>query len=302
MSANVDVNRDHPDAPPQSPKEVWIVLRDAVVAWNNDKAMRLAAAMAMYTLLSLAPLLVISIRVTGVLLSEEAASRQVERQVRAYLGPQGASAVNDMVASAGRHEEGVWATALSLGILLFTASGLFVELREALNAIWGIDPRYSTGWWSLVRDRLLSFGMILAVGLLLLISQVVTTTLTGLSEFVLGEVGWIAVVADLVVSTLVITALFAAVFRFLPDARVGWRYVWAGAAVTAVLFKIGQYLQALYFTYGATASLYGAAGSFVVVMLWVYYSGWILFFGAELIKAYAHRRGVPILPTQTPPP
>ena len=264
--------------------------------------MRLAAAMAMYTLLALAPLLVISIKVTGLILSEEAATRQVERQVQNHLGPRGAAAVNDMVESAARHEAGLLATLLSLVFLLFTASGLFIELREALNAIWGIDPRYSTGWWSLVRDRLLSFGMVLAVGLLLLVSQVVTTALTTLTEYSLGDAGWVSVVADLIVSTLVIAVLFAAVFRFLPDARVGWRYVWAGAAVTAILFKVGQYLQALYFTYVATESVYGAAWSFVVVMLWVYYSGWTLFFGAELIKAYAHRRGVPILATPTPPP
>jgi membrane protein len=148
----------------------------------------------------------------------------------------------------------------------------------------------------MVRERLLSVGMVLAIGFLLLLSQVVSTVLTVLGEYVLGNEGWLAVVVDLLASTLVITVLFGLIFRYLADARPGWGDVLFGSVVTAVLFKLGQYALALYFTYGSTASTYGAAGSFVVVMLWVYYSCWILFYGAELIQEYVRMRSREIPP------
>jgi membrane protein len=182
-------------------------------------------------------------------------------------------------------------------MLLFTASGVFLELRASLNALWGIDAQSSSGVWGFVRERLLSLGMVFVIGFLLLVSQVVTTSLTVLSEYV-GGAGWAAVVIDLLTSTLVITLLFALLFRVLPDAHLSWREALVGAVVTAVLFKVGQYLQALYFTYGSTASAYGAAGSFVVVLLWVYYSCWILFYGAELIQEYARMHGRRIAPAE----
>jgi membrane protein len=277
-------------------RDFWRVIYQAGVMWDKDNAMRLSAAVAMYTLLALAPLLVMAIKVVGLILSEKAAGREVNRQVEGFFGPRAAAAVEDMVIAAAKSESGTVPTLISLGILLFTASGVFVELRGALNAIWGIDPKVRRGLVGLIRERLLSFGMVLGVGFLLIVSQIVTTTLTSLSEYAFEGTKWATVVSDLVASTLVITLLFAVLFRFLPDARVGWRYLTAGAFVTAVLFKIGQYLQALYFAHVATQSVYGAAGSFVVVMLWVYYSSWILLYGAELIKAYAHLHGLDILP------
>jgi membrane protein len=272
------------------------LLWDAGRAWRKDNVMRLSAAVAMYSILSLSPLLVITIKVMGIVLEEQAASRQVERQVQDFLGPRGAAAVNDMLVEAGKDGAGVWATVVSVGFLLFTASGVFVEFRDAMNALWGIDPRRNSAWWSILKERLLSVGMVLAVGFLLLVTQVLTTVLTVLSEYLAGGAGWASVTIDFLTSMALLTALFALLFRFLPDARVGWGYVLAGAAVTAVLFKIGQFLQALYFAHGTTASLYGAAGSFVVVLLWVYYSCWIVFYGAELIQVYARRRGERLIP------
>ena len=277
-------------------RELFGMLVEAGVEWRKDNAMRLSAAMAMYTILSLAPLLVITVKVVAVVLSEQAATRQVERQVQAFLGPKGAAAVNDMVAAASQPGSGVLATLVSLGILLFTASGVFAELRDSLNAIWGVAPDSGSGVWAAVRERLLSIGMVFVIGFLLLVSQFITVTLTALSEYVLGGAGWAVVVIDLLVSTLVITLLFAVLFRFLPDVRLGWRDVLLGSFVTAVLFKIGQYLLSLYFTYVSTGSAYGAAGSFVVVLLWVYYAGWILFYGAELIQVRVRRQGREIAP------
>jgi membrane protein len=277
-------------------RELAGMLVEAGVEWRKDNAMRLSAAMAMYTILSLAPLLVITIKVAAVVLTEEAASRQVSRQVRAFLGPKGAAAVEDMVAAASQPGSGVLATLLSVGILLFTASGVFAELRDSLNAIWGVAADSGSGVWAAVRERLLSIGMVFVIGFLLLVSQFVTTALTVLSEYFVGAAGWAAVATDLFVSTLIITLLFAMLFRFLPDVRIGWRDVFLGSFVTAVLFKIGQFLLTLYFTYVSTGSAYGAAGSFVVVLLWVYYSGWILFYGAELIQVRVRREGREIAP------
>ncbi len=288
---------DKPAAPHRpSSRKLGPMFVEAGTAWYENNAMRLSAAMALYTILSLAPLLVITIKVVSVVLTEEGAARQVDRQVRAFFGPKGAAAVEDMVQAASKPGSGWLATAISIGILLFTASGVFTELRDSLNAIWGVAAKSGGGIWAAVRERLLSIGMVFVIGFLLLVSQFVTVTLTALSEYVVGGAGWAAVVADLVASTVVITLLFAMVFKFLPDVRLSWRDVLLGSFVTAVLFKVGQFLLSLYFTYVSTGSAYGAAGSFIVVLMWVYYSGWILFFGAELIQAFVRHQGREIAP------
>lgn len=278
-------------------KNVWHLLSNAAKAWNQDNAMRLSAAVAMYTILSLSPLLVITIKVTALILSEKVATGQVHKQVEAFIGPVGAQAVEGMIVNTVRPGAGLAATLISIGILLFTASGVFNELRDSLNAIWGVEPKAGRGVWASIRDRLLSIGMVFVIGFLLLVSQVISVSLTVLSQYVIGNPGWVAVVVDLTVSTALIAALFAALFRVLPDAVLGWRDVLFGSVVTAILFKIGQYLQALYFTYVSTESAYGAAGSFIVVLLWVYYSCWILFYGAELIQERARLLGQTIEPS-----
>jgi len=260
----------------------------AGIAWDRDNVPRLSAAVAMYTILSLSPLLVVAIKIMALVLSEETAARLVQRQIEAFLGPVSGRTVEGMIADTIRPGAGMIATAISLVLLLVTASGVFNELRDALNAVWGIRPtKGGQGIRAVLRHRLLSVAMVFVVGFLLLVSQVLSVALIVMSEYVLGGPGWVAVAADAVASGVVITILFAILFRVLPDSRLGWRDVLFGAVVTAILFKVGQYLQALYFTYGTTASLYGAAGSFVVVLLWVYYSCWVLFYGAELIRERA---------------
>lgn len=278
-------------------RSVGQLLYRAGVAWNRDNVMRLSAAVAMYTILSLSPLLVITIKVLALVLGEEAAGGHVRRQVEAFLGPLGGKAVEGMLADTLRPGAGVLATAVSVGFLLFTASGVFNEVRDSLNAVWGVAPKSGRGIWAVLRDRLLSVGMVFVIGFLLLVSQVISVALTVMSEHVLGDAGWVVVAVDLLVSTVVVAALFAALFRVLPDVRLSGRDVLFGSAVTAVLFKVGQYVQALYFAHGTTASLYGAAGSFVVVLLWVYYSCWILFYGAELIQERVRMLGRRIEPS-----
>jgi membrane protein len=278
-------------------KEAGLSLYRAGVRWSDDNAMRLAAAVAMYTILSLSPLLVITIKILSVVLQEDAAKKEVERQLAQFLGPDMGEAVRGMIAETVKPGAGVLATALSIGMLVFTASGVFTELRDSLNAIWGLAPRKGRGWLAAVRERFTSIGMVFVIGFLLLVSQVLTTVLTVLSEYVMGGPGWAAIVIDLAVSTLVVAVLFGMIFRFLPDAKLSWGDTVFGSVVTAILFKVGQYLLALYFAHSTTKSAYGAAGSFVVVLLWVYYSCWILFYGAELVQVRLNEQGRKVQPS-----
>jgi membrane protein len=221
------------------------------------------------------------------------ATQHVERQIEYLAGPTTAKAISAMVADATRPGSGVLATAISTVVLLFTASGVFAELQDALNTVWSVraQPSQKWQWWQMVRNRLLSMGMIFVIAFLLLVSQFITTALAFLTERATGEEGSFAYFVDFTASTIVITLLFACIFRFLPDVKMTWQDVLIGALLTAVLFKLGQYVLSLYFRFAATASAYGAAGSFVAVLLWVYYSCWILFFGAEFTKVFARHRG-----------
>jgi membrane protein len=276
----------------------WRLLRDAAAAWQRDNAMRLSAAVAMYTVLSIAPLLIITIKVLSLVLDEAAASGQVEQQLQQTLGPVGAKAVAEMITASSRPSAGLVATGISVVLLLVSASGFFSEIRVSLNYLWGVEKKEGGGLWKTVRERLLSVGMVFVIGFLLLVSQVLTTFLTAVSGYLGGGLGWLSIVADLVISTTCIAALFALLFRTLPNASLGWRESLVGAGVTAVLFKLGQYVQALYFAHASTESAYGAAGSFVVLLLWVYYSCWILFYGAELIQVYVKSRGERVAPSE----
>lgn len=291
-----------PTMPPvgvSSWRQTWTLLYRAGVAWDKDNAMRLAAAVAMYAILSLSPMLVITIKGLTLVLGQEAATQLIHRQVEGFLGPAGEQTVQSMITDTVKPDAGILASIISLAVVLFTASGVFYELRGSLNAIWNVAPKPQGGLLASLRKRALAFGMVLVLGALLLATMVFSTALIVVSEYLPGESSWFAVVIDIVASTLVVTILFGMIFRFLPDVRLTWREVLFGSLVTAVLFKLGQYAQALYFTYGSTASTYGAAGTFVVVLLWIYYSCWILFYGAELIQEHARMNGREIVPDDT---
>ena len=269
-------------------RELSLLLRKALASWSEDNAMRLSAAVAMYSILSLSPLLVITVKVVSTVFSEEVATIQVDRQMRALLGPVGARAAEDMIGETSKHGSGVVATTVSFFLLLVTASAVFAELQDALNTIWRVKAVPERGGWNhWFRNRILSIAMVFVIGFLLLISQMITTTLTLVSEKLTRGEGWASLVVDTATSLTLITILFAMLFRMLPDVKIKWRDVILGAFVTALLFKLGQYVLALYFKYGTTASAYGAAGSFVAILLWVYYSSWILLYGAEFTKVFA---------------
>jgi membrane protein len=268
------------------------LLKQTVEDWSEDKAMKLSAALALYAILSLAPLLVVSIKVLSMIFGQRAAAGQVQRQMSMLVGQAGSQAVQEMISNAAKPGAGMVATIVSLGIVLFSASGVFGELQDSLNTIWGVKPKPNQGVWATVKNRLLSVGMVFAIAFLLMVSLFVSTVLTTVTGSLLGEAGGVmAIATDAVVSVIVVSALMGMIFRVLPDVKLAWRDVFVGALLTGILFKLGQYGLGVYFKWGSSTSAYGAAGSFVAVLLWVYYSAWILFFGAEFTQVWAKQHG-----------
>jgi membrane protein len=281
------------------------MLRATFNSSMEDNALRLSAALAYYSIFSIAPLLVIAISMAGLVLGEEAVRGHLEPQLAGYLGAPAAQGVQALVKSASKPSEGWLGTAVGFGTLLLGASGVFGQLKDALNTIWEVKPRGGAGVRGFVRDRLLSFGMVLVIGFLLLTSLVLSTTIAALSGYIERLVGIPPVVGGLMtfaVSLSIVTLLFAFIFKVLPDARIEWRSVWIGAAVTALLFEIGKWGLGLYLGRESTASGFGAAGSVIVVLLWVYYASCILLFGAEFTQVYARETGHRILPAENAVP
>lgn len=269
--------------------------------WRADKAPRLAAALAYYTLFSIAPLLVIAIGMAGLLFGQEMAQSQVFASLQELIGERGADAIHTMIENTAKPRSGIIATAAGVVTLWFGASGVFNQLKDALNTIWGVTPKPGRGVWGVLKARLESFLLVLGIGFLLGLSLIANAVVATLVKFLShwlpgGAAVWQAV--DLLVSFAVITVLFAFLYKILPDVKVAWSDVWIGAAVTSGLFALGRYLIGLYLSRVGIASLYGAAGSLVVLLLWVYYSAQILLFGAEFTCVYANRYGSWVLPDE----
>jgi membrane protein len=266
------------------------LLKATAAGWVRDNAMRLSAALALYTILSLPPLLVITAKVIGVVIRDKDYVRsQLTAQIDALMGPQVALAAQPMLVAGSQPGGGTLATVFSTAVLVFSATGVFVELQDAMNTIWGVKPKPNQGVRDFVRTRLLSLAMVFGTGFLLLVSMCLTTAAVRLAAYVAGDQAWVALVLDPAVSLAVVTVLFAGTFKFLPDVKLAWRHVWGGGLLTAVLFTAGKYALAAYFGYAAPTSAFGAAGSLAAVMLWVYYSSFILFFGAEFTKVWSLR-------------
>ena len=271
--------------------------------WKEDHASRLAASLAYYTIFSLAPLLVIAIAVAGFIWEAEAVEAQVMAQIQGLVGVEGANFVADLIESASNRGEGSIATIIGIVTLLFGALGVFNELHNALNVIWEVKEEKTEGFLQAVKeaifDRFLSFSMVLGIGFLLLVSLVITAGLSATQE-VVGNTfpipEFFLQLINLIISIGVITLLFALIYKYLPDAEIPWRYVWMGAFVTAILFSLGKLAIGLYLGNSAIASSFGAAGSLVLLLVWIYYSAQILFFGAEFTQAYANKYGSKIPP------
>jgi membrane protein len=279
------------------PHGIVALLKESYTEWSKDKCMRLAAALAYYSLFSIAPLILITIGVVGAIYQDEAAQGRVSQQLSQVMGWEVAKSVETMVASAGQNSKG--ATLTGIVMLLVGASSVFGQLKEALNTIWEVKPKPGLGIMGFIRTRLLSFGIVLVIGFLMLISLLLTALVSAFSGWIQQNLGippFIAGALGIVVPFAVEVVLFASLFKLLPDAQVRWKNVWVGAAVTALLFEIGKSLLGWYLGRPSTASAFGAASAPVLVMLWVYYNSLILFFGAEFTEVYSRAKGQVIQP------
>ena len=279
------------------------LLRETFREWREDGANRLAAALAYYTTFSLAPLLVLVIAIAGLAGGREAAQTQTMAQVEDLLGADGREFIEGMIDSASQPETGLTATFIGAVTLLFGALGVFGELQNSLNTIWEVKPKPAKGWMDGVKRfivrRLLSFTMVVGIGFLLLASLVVSAVVSALGEYIGNRWPmadfWLSLI-NFVISFLVVTFLFAMIFKFLPEIKIAWKDVWLGAAVTSALFSLGKFLIGLYLGRSEVGNTFGAAGSLAILLIWVYYSAQILFFGAEFTQVYANRYGSKIVP------
>jgi membrane protein len=282
-------------------KETWQILKEAGNDWMDDRATRMAAALALYTLLSTAPLVLITIGIAGAIFGHDAASGALTNQLKDLVGAAGADVVKTTLKNGQQFGAGVWATVIGVAILLYGASSVFVELQDALNTMWNVKPKPGRAVWGFIRDRLLTFGMVIGAGFLLLVSLVVTTVLQAFGNYLgsfMPDMDLLLKFANFVLSFVVIAILFAMIFKYLPDVKITWRYVWFGAVITTALFTIGKYLIGFYLGRGTVTTPFGAAGSLVAFIVWTYYSGLILYFGAELTKVTARRAGDHIEPSE----
>jgi membrane protein len=283
-------------------KNFGSLLKRTFKQWSARDPFTDSAAIAYYTIFSLPGLLVIIVNLAGYFFGTDAVTSSVTGQIQGMIGESTASDVENILSKAGESSGTTIASILSVATLLFGATGVFYQVQQTLNKIWEVKPKPKQKILKLIKDRVFSFGLILVVGFLLLISLVLSAALAALSDWVAGNISEALLIVfkvlDIAVSVGIITLLFAAIYKFLPDAKVRWRDVWAGAFLTAVLFVIAKFALGVYFGKTDPGSVYGAAGSIVLIMLWVTYAGLILLFGAEFTQVYAYRKGKPIEPAE----
>ena len=272
-----------------SPKELWSLVKQSVNAWTEDRAASMGAALAYYTAFSIAPLLIIAISVAGLVFGRAAAQAAVVGQLQGLLGEAGGNAITEMLKSTADFGSSILAIVIGVGALILTATTAFVELQDDLDRIWKAKPRIGSGFVNLIRSRLLSFGMVLAIGFLLAVSLILSAAVAALGNSILGEAEVLLQAITFLGSFAVVTALFAMIYKVLPNVEIAWEDVWIGAAITALLFETGKVLIGLYIGKSSVASSFGAAGPFVALMLWIYYSTQIFLLGAEFTNAHAHR-------------
>lgn len=273
--------------------KAWHLLKSAANGYMADDCLSRGAAIAYYTVFSLAPVLVIIIAIAGLVFGEEAARGALVNEIGGLMGKQGATAIQSMIAGASSHHSGFLATGLGLVTLMITASGVFSEMQSALNIVWKAAP-HTGAVTHLVQVRLMSLGLVMALGFLLVVSLVVSTALSALDAWFGGLMpGWHLLMrgVNLLVSFVMIGVLFGSIYKALPDKKIAWGDVAVGAAATTVLFSIGKYLIGLYLGESSAASTFGAASTLAVVLLWIYYSSQIFLFGAEFTRAYAETHG-----------
>ncbi len=286
-------------------RSALVLLKEAFSEWKQDNASRLAASLAYYTTFSIAPLLLLIISIAGLFGGREAVHNEVMVQAQGLVGQEGKDFIESMLLSASQPNTGLLASAIGIVALLFGALGVFAELQSSLNTIWEVKPKpakdFKQGIGRYLRQRILSFSMVLAIGFVLLASLAVNAALSALGNLVWSTSGypvWLTQLINLAISFGIIMVLFALMFKFLPDAEIAWRDVWLGAAVTSLLFNLGKFAIGFYLGRSTVGSTFGAAGSLALILIWVYYSAQIFFFGAETTQVYANKFGSRIVPDE----
>jgi membrane protein len=285
-----------------SPGVIPELLKETCSAWYADRGPRLGAALAFYTLFSLAPLLIIIIAIAALGFGREAAYTQLVQQIEEFVGPEGSRVIQATIENTSRPSSGILATLIGLAMMFFGVTIVFGELQDALNTIWKVPSKPGRSLLiGLVRERSLSFATVLGIGILLLLSIVANTVLNAVmqifGDILPRQVDWLRTM-NFVFTFAVVTLLFAMLYKVLPDVKIAWGDVLIGAVVTALLFMVGKFLIELYLGYSSVASVYGAAGSLVIFLMWIYYSAQILYFGAEFTKVYAKRHARQIVPSE----
>lgn len=276
------------------PKSLFQMASTAFTSWKDDFASSMGAALAYYTVFSMAPLLIIVIAVAALIFGQDAAHAAIMDQARGMIGENGAKAIEGMLASAQEPKQGMLAGTLGILAVIIGATSVFAELETNLNRIWKVEPEKGSGVWDFFRKRLLSAGMVLAIGFLLIISLVISAAIAVWGKYWSGWFDGLEVLlhaANFLISVAVITVLFAMIYRFMPRVAIRWGDVWIGALVTSLLFSLGKFLIGLYIGKSGVESTYGAAGALVVLLVWVYYSAQIFLLGAEFTKVYAESHG-----------
>lgn len=284
-----------------TPKGIWSVLKKAFSGFSDDKVMKLSASLAYYTVFSIGPMIIVIIYVAGLIYGQEAVQGTIFGQIQGLVGASAAAQIQDMIKNAALQTDGSFAFVIGIVTLVIGATGVFAEIQDSINQIWNLKPKPKKGWLKMLQDRLLSFSVILSLGFILLVSLLINGILEILQDRLQARFPNLSVmviyIANLLITFLIISTLFAVIFKVLPDAIIKWKDVMTGAMVTAVLFMLGKFGITFYIGQSDVGGTYGAAGSLVVLLLWVYYSSVILYFGAEFTKAYAAKYGDPIHPS-----
>jgi membrane protein len=283
-------------------KDLGALFKTTFNEWNDKDPFRQSAVIAYYAIFSIPGLLVLIITIIGYFFGKDAVNQNIISQISSTMGVDTANQIKDMLSKAGQLKSSIWASIIGVIVLLVGATGVFVELQKTLNTIWKVEVVTQKGIWPILKARLFSFGLIIAVAFLLLISLVISTAIAAMSNWIKTDAAGLMETLfnflNFIFSLVVISMLFALMFKILPDAKIKWKHVWLGAIVTGLLFTIGKTALAFYFAKAQPASVYGAAGSIILILLWVSYSSMILFFGAEFTSAYATKYSGEIAPTK----
>lgn len=282
-------------------RKIGRLFRETFKEWQEDNASRIAAALAYYAVFSISPLLVIAIAIAGTFFGQQTAQDQITEQITALVGEDGVQPVLMALDNISQPEIRGVASLISVGVLLLGASGFFAQLQDALNTVWKVKPQPGQGIWIFIRKRVSSFLMVLAIGLLLILSLILSAVVSTLSKYQADYLpGWAILWEnlDFIVSLGLMTFIFGLMFKYVPDAKIAWKDVFVGSVITALLFLFGKFLLGVYLSKGSLGSAYGAAGSLIVLLAWIYYSAQIILFGAEFTQVYTRIYGSKIRPSK----